>query len=40
MDAVNQTKMGSLIKLYDGTFMLPETANKLFRVTNIQMNFV
>lgn len=26
IDAVNQTKMGSLLKLYDGTFMLPETA--------------
>lgn len=28
IDAVNQTKMGSLLKLYDGTFMLPETAYK------------
>lgn len=27
IDAVNQTKMGSLLKLYDGTFMLPETAH-------------
>lgn len=39
-DAVNQTKMGSLLKLYDGTFMLPETAYKLFRVTNVNLNTI
>ncbi len=40
IDAVNQTKMGSLLKLYDGTFMLPETAYKLFRVTNVNLNTI
>lgn len=40
IDAVNQTKMGSLLKLYDGTFMLPETAHKLFRVTNVNLNTI
>lgn len=39
-DAVNQTKMGSLLKLYDGTFMLPDTAYKLFRVTNVNLNTI